>query len=84
MKCRRRNAAGAMSALAAVCAVALGACAWSGRTARASVATGRTGERLEYASPMEMLFSPDGTRALRTVPGECAGSGAGCEELRSW
>ena len=35
---------------------------WSGRTAQASVATGRTGERLEYASPVEILFSPDGTR----------------------
>jgi YVTN family beta-propeller protein len=32
------------------------------RTVGASVATGRTGERLEYASPLEMLFSPDGTR----------------------
>ncbi len=26
------------------------------------MATGRTGERLEYASPIEILFSPDGTR----------------------
>ena len=36
--------------------------AWSGRTARASVATGRTGEQLEYVSPVEVLFSPDGAR----------------------
>jgi YVTN family beta-propeller protein len=59
---RKHNATGAVFALAVVCAVALGTCAWSGRTARASVATGRTGERLEYASPVEMLFSPDGLR----------------------
>jgi YVTN family beta-propeller protein len=32
------------------------------RTVRASVATGRTGERLQYASPVEILFSPDGMR----------------------
>jgi len=59
---RRRDAAGVLSALAAVCAVALGMCAWSGRTARASVTTSRTGEKLAYASPVEMLFSPDETR----------------------
>jgi YVTN family beta-propeller protein len=35
---------------------------WSGRTAQASIATGRTGEVLEYASPVELLFSPDGAR----------------------
>ncbi len=62
MKVHARNAAGALSALAGVCAVALGVCVWSGRTARASVATGRTGEKLKYASPLEMMFSPDGTR----------------------
>ncbi|MGC1423735.1 MAG: hypothetical protein WA354_08025 [Terracidiphilus sp.] len=50
-----------MSALAAVCATTLALCAWSGRTADASVATGRTGERLEYASPIEMLLSSDGS-----------------------
>jgi YVTN family beta-propeller protein len=59
---RRHNPAGAASALAVVCAMALGVCAWSGRTARASVATGRTGEQLQYASPVEMLFSADGMR----------------------
>ncbi len=62
MKRRQRNAAGVLSALAAACAVALGVCLWSGRTARASVATGRTGEKLAYASPIEMLFSPDEAR----------------------
>lgn len=35
---------------------------WSGRSVRASVATGRTGERLEYASPVELVFSPDSAR----------------------
>ena len=32
---------------------------WSSTSA---VATGRTGEQLQYASPVEMLFSPDGMR----------------------
>jgi YVTN family beta-propeller protein len=59
---RGHNTAEAVSALALVCAIALGVCAWSGRTADAAVAAGRTGERLEYASPVEMLLSPDGTR----------------------
>ena len=62
MKGRKRNAAEAVSALAAVCAIAIGVCAWSGRAVRASVATGRTGEQLEYASPVEVLFSPNETR----------------------
>lgn len=35
---------------------------WAGIKADASVATGRTGERLEYASPVEMLYSSDGSR----------------------
>ena len=34
---------------------------WSGR-ARGAVLTGRTGAILKYASPIELLFSPDGTR----------------------
>jgi YVTN family beta-propeller protein len=62
LKQQRRNAAGLLSVLAALCVTAFGICGWSGRTVRASVATGRTGERLEYVSPIEMLFSPDGTR----------------------
>ena len=32
------------------------------RHARAAVTTGRTGEVLTYASPVEMLYSPDGAR----------------------
>lgn len=32
---------------------------WHGRTAEASATTGLTGEQLEYASPVELLFSPD-------------------------
>jgi YVTN family beta-propeller protein len=35
---------------------------WPGNPARAAVASPRTGERLTYASPVEMLFSPDATR----------------------
>jgi YVTN family beta-propeller protein len=53
---------GAIGLASAICACVLGAGLWTGRTANASVATGRTGERLEYASPLEMLFSPDHTR----------------------
>ncbi len=62
MNGRRHNTAKALSALAAVCVAAVGLCAWNGGSARASVATGRTGERLEYVSPVETLFSQDGTR----------------------
>ena len=60
MNRRGHNAERAMSTLAVVCAMALGLYAWNGRTAGASVATGRTGEQLEYASPVEVLFSADG------------------------
>jgi YVTN family beta-propeller protein len=60
-RCKHKSAE-ALSALAAVCFVALGVCAWNGRIARASVASGRSGEQLEYASPVEVLFSSDGKR----------------------
>ncbi|MGA7857596.1 MAG: beta-propeller fold lactonase family protein [Terracidiphilus sp.] len=43
--------------VAALCAIVL----WSGR-ARGAVLTSRTGAILKYASPIELLFSPDGTR----------------------
>ncbi len=62
MNRRMHIVAGELSVLAAVCALTLCLCAWSGRTARASVATGRTGEQLEYVSPVEVLFSADGTQ----------------------
>ncbi len=62
MNRRGHNAAAAVGALAVMCAALLVIFAWSGRAARASVASGKTGERLEYASPVEMLFSQDGTR----------------------
>lgn len=52
----------ALGAIAAVCLLVPGLGFWSGRSARASVATERSGERLEYASPVEVLFSPDGAR----------------------
>ena len=64
MSCDRQIGlrAGAMCAAAAVCAAVFVSCVWTGRMAHASATTGRTGERLEYASPVEILFSPEGTR----------------------
>ncbi len=62
MNWHRHSTSGALSALAVVCLMTLAVWSWSGRTARASVATGRTGEQLEYMSPVEVLFSPDGAR----------------------
>ena len=49
--------AGVMVLATVLCGIAL----WAGRSAGA-VATGRTGEMLRYASPVELLFSLDGTR----------------------
>ena len=57
-----RVQAAVVCALATACATIFGFCVSMGRTAHASVATGRTGEVLEYASPLEMVFSPDGGR----------------------
>ena len=54
--------AGVVVAIATVGAAVFGFGNWTARTALASDATGRTGELLEYASPVEMLFSPDGSR----------------------
>lgn len=51
--------AGALCTAAVVCAAVFGSYICIGRTAQASVATGRTGELLDYASPLELLFSPD-------------------------
>jgi YVTN family beta-propeller protein len=60
---RRHNAAFAgASAFALLAVVLLTFGVLSVRSVRASVATGRTGERLEYASPIEVLLSPDGAR----------------------
>ena len=60
---RRHNAAFAGASVFTLLAVVLLTFGVSSlRTVRASVATGRTGERLEYASPIEVLFSPDGAR----------------------
>ena len=63
MKVLRYIPAGAnpVSAFTAAVAVfiSLAAYNWSGRTAGASATTGLTGERLEYASPVELLFSAD-------------------------
>lgn len=54
-----RVLAAALSGMAIAC-IGVALCADGG--ARAATATGRTGEMLTYASPVEMLFSPDGTR----------------------
>jgi YVTN family beta-propeller protein len=54
--------AGALSVAAVLCACALGLCISSVRSARASAVAGLTGERLDYASPIELLLSPDETR----------------------
>src|ERR1035441_1902244 len=45
-----------------VLAALLGTALWNGGPARAAVTTGRTGEVLTYASPVETLISPDGAR----------------------
>ncbi|HUX44463.1 MAG TPA: beta-propeller fold lactonase family protein [Terracidiphilus sp.] len=49
------------SGLAGAAVLLLTAAGWSGGRSHA-VVTGRTGEPLEYASPVEMLFSRDGSR----------------------
>lgn len=54
-----------MRLAAAACAVAgtIGLAAlWHPTTAHANLATGRTAEPLTYASPVELLFAPDGAR----------------------
>jgi YVTN family beta-propeller protein len=55
---------GAQAAAIACSLVAVLGCVvlWNAGAARAAVATGRTGEVLKYASPIEMLFSADGKR----------------------
>lgn len=55
------SAFGALSAVAALC-ILLAAYNWSGRTAQASATNGLSGARLDYVSPIELLFSPDGMR----------------------
>jgi YVTN family beta-propeller protein len=50
---------------ALLCAAAtafFGVALWHGGSARASTGTGRAAEVLTYASPVELLFSPDGAR----------------------
>jgi YVTN family beta-propeller protein len=48
--------------LCAAAAVLLVGALWHGGPARASTPTGRAAEALTYASPVELLFSPDGAR----------------------
>ncbi|MGB7547568.1 MAG: hypothetical protein WBM14_07460 [Terracidiphilus sp.] len=56
-----RLRAGLVTGLCVLSAALFGVALWSGGTAGA-VVTGRTGEILNYASPVEVLFSPDGAR----------------------
>ncbi len=58
---RSRLRAGLVTGLCALSAALFGVALWSGGTAGA-VVTDRTGEILNYASPVEVLFSPDGAR----------------------
>jgi YVTN family beta-propeller protein len=52
-----------IAALLCASAVAFfGAALWHGGSARASTGSGRAAEVLTYASPVELLFSPDGAR----------------------
>ncbi len=53
--------AGLVTGLAVLATTMFGVPMWTGNPARA-VVTGRTGEPLQYASPVELLFSPDGAR----------------------
>jgi YVTN family beta-propeller protein len=58
---------GLLSAAVLTAAIAVSTCVLatgllSGRPALASASAGLTGEHLQYASPIEMLLSPDGTR----------------------
>ncbi len=64
MRLSGRNSVRArMAALLCASAVALfGAALWHGGSARASTGSGRAAESLTYASPVELLFSPDGAR----------------------
>jgi YVTN family beta-propeller protein len=50
------------SATIAACASFVAFSAWAEFKADASVTTGRTGEQLDYASPIELLYSTDGTQ----------------------
>ena len=60
-KDRSRGRAGLVAVLCALAAVFLWAEFWPSGTVRAA-AGGTTGEDLVYASPLELLLSPDGTR----------------------
>lgn len=58
---QRRVGIGIGAAAALFAAVLIAMPLWSGRSAHA-VVPARVGERLNYASPVELLFSPDGSR----------------------
>ncbi|MGA9060383.1 MAG: hypothetical protein WB341_01830 [Terracidiphilus sp.] len=56
-----RGRAGLAAALCALAAALFGVAMWSGGTVRAATGAGN-GDDLSYASPLELLLSPDGTR----------------------
>jgi YVTN family beta-propeller protein len=58
---QRRVGIGIGAAAALLAALLIAMPLWSGRSAHA-VVPARVGERLNYASPVELLFSPDGSR----------------------
>ena len=58
---QRRLRGGLVTGLSALAAALFGVALWSGGSADA-VVTARTGEILDYASPVEVLYSPDGAR----------------------
>jgi YVTN family beta-propeller protein len=63
IRSRHSSTRARIAAVLCVAACALGIRAvWHPGPARAAVVTGRTGEVLTYASPVEMFFSPDGSR----------------------
>ncbi|MFZ0744831.1 MAG: beta-propeller fold lactonase family protein [Terracidiphilus sp.] len=61
VRVRNRLRAVQVTGLAVLSATLLGIALWSGDPAHAGV-TARTGEILDYASPVELQFSPDGAR----------------------
>ncbi len=58
---QRRMRASVVTSVAVLAAALVGAVLWSG-SAVGAAPTGRTSDVLTYASPVEMLFSADGTR----------------------
>ncbi len=73
---------GVFTVAAAISACLLALCIWTGRTARASVATGphRRATRIRFAFGDSFLARPGS--ALRPLPAEQSGTRARCKDLR--